>query len=131
MIFIVAFITNAIWENLHSTLYDSFMGAEITEFILLRAALADAFIIAIIALPFLFSPLYRARSWMIIPLGVVVAIGIEWYAFTMNMWVYNDYMPIVPLLSVGVTPMIQLGLLGYLSFKIQEKIHFYRFPPIR
>ena len=52
LIFISAFVLNLIWENLHSFLYESYMGGKITEFILLRATLADAIMITVIILPF-------------------------------------------------------------------------------
>jgi len=31
-------------------------------------------------------------------------------------------MLVIPVLSVGLTPAIQLGLLGYFSYKIQKRI---------
>jgi len=120
LIFFVAFILNVIWENLHSFLYDNYIGGKITEFILLRATLVDAIIIVVLCLPFIFFPSFKKQSWIIIPLGFIVAINIEWWALQTNRWSYNVYMPIIPFLSVGLTPAIQLGLLGYLSFKIQE-----------
>lgn len=98
------------------------MGGKITEFVLLRATLADAIMITIVALPFVFISSLRKQSWVIIFVGLVLSISIEWYALATGRWAYNAYMPIIPLLSVGLTPAIQLGLLGLLSFKIQEYI---------
>lgn len=120
LVFVAAFILNAVWENLHAFLYDNYMGGAITQFILLRATLSDAVIITIIALPFVFVSSLRKQSWVLIIIGLVIAISIEWYALQTGRWAYNTYMPIVPILRVGLTPMIQLGFLGYLSFKIQE-----------
>ena len=122
LIFATAFILNAIWENLHVFLYDNYMGGRITELVLLRATLADAVMITVIALPFVLFPSWRRQNWIIIFVGLVLAIGIEWYALLTGRWAYNVYMPIIPLLSVGLTPAIQLGLLGLLSFRIQEYI---------
>ena len=121
-VFAAAFILNAVWENFHAFLYANYMGGKITEFILLRAALADAAMITAIALPFIFYLPLKRRSWIIVLLGFVLAVCIEWWALSTGRWTYNAYMPIIPLLSVGLTPAIQLGLLGYLSFKIQEYI---------
>jgi len=119
-VFVVAFVLNAVWENLHSFLYVNYMHGQITEFILLRAALVDAVIITIIALPFILFPSIKKRSLVILPLGFILAICIELWALQTGRWAYQGYMPIIPLLSVGLTPAIQLGVLGYLSFKIQE-----------
>ena len=121
-VFIGAFILNAIWENLHVFLYDNYMGGAITEFILLRAALADAAMIAAITLPFILFPALQKRSWLIVLFGVILAIGIEWWALGTGRWAYNEYMLVIPVLSVGLTPAIQLGLLGYFSYKIQKRI---------
>ena len=119
-IFIVSFILNIVWENFHSIFYDNYMGGKITEFILFRAALADAIIIIIITLPFLLFLSFKKRSWAIIFIGFVVSIGIEYYVLTTGMWEYNILMPIIPFLSIGLTPTIQLGLLGYISFQVQK-----------
>jgi hypothetical protein len=121
-IFIIAFILNAIWENLHSVLYANYMGGKITEFILLRATLADAITIVIITLPFLFFPTLKKHNWLIILIGFILAVGIERYALSAGRWAYNALMPIIPFIAVGLTPAIQLGLLGYISFKIEEYI---------
>lgn len=120
LIFIVAFVLNVVWENLHSLLYANYMGGGITEFILLRAALVDALIIAGISLPFLFSPPLKKQNWMIIFIGLAVSVGIERYALSTGRWAYNALMPIIPFLAVGLTPTVQLGLLGYVSFKVAE-----------
>lgn len=121
IIFVTAFVLNLVWENLHSFLYDNYMGGGITELILLRATLADAIMITLVVFPFIFLSSLKRFDWLIIFAGVVVAICIEWYALATGRWAYNAYMPIIPILSVGLTPFIQLGLLGYVSFKIQER----------
>ncbi len=122
IVFLAAFVLNLVWENLHSFLYDNYMGGKITELILLRATLADAVMVTIIALPFLLISTFKKYNWLIIIIGMIVAVGIEWYALATGRWEYNFYMPVIPLISVGLTPAIQLGLLGYLSFKLQERL---------
>ena len=121
-IFLVSFFLNFIWENLHVFLYDNYMGEEITELILLRASFVDALIISVISLPFLYSGFLKSREWIIIPIGFVWAIAMECYALNTGRWAYNDLMPIIPLINVGLTPAIQLGLLGYVSFKLGHRL---------
>src|SRR3990167_5963264 len=116
LIFILSFFLNLIWENLHSFLYIGYMGGTITEFILLRASVADAIIITILSLPFIFVPRLKGKSWLIIFVGILIAIFVELYALNTGRWAYNEYMPIIPTLGAGLTPTIQLGLLGYLSY---------------
>lgn len=118
LIFVLSFVLNALWENAHSFLYAEYRGGVITEFVLLRASLADAIIIALITLPFVLWPKWRKRGWVVVIIGVLVALGIEWFALGTARWAYNQYMPIIPILSVGLTPTVQLGLLGYLAYWI-------------
>ena len=121
-IFVFAFILNLIWENLHSVFYDNYMGGKITEFILLRASFWDAIIIVLITLPFIFYYSLRKQNWLIILAGIVVSIFIEYWGLETGRWAYNSFMPIIPILGVGLTPAIQLGLLGYISFKIMKYV---------
>jgi hypothetical protein len=115
LIFLLAFATNYIWEHAHSLLYSSYRGSAITEFILLRATLADAVLITFITLPFLLSVRLAKRSWLIIIIGIAVSVGIEEHALATGRWAYNALMPMF--LGVGLTPAIQLGLLGYLIYR--------------
>ena len=124
-LFSIAFILNLVWENAHAFLYGAYQGGAITEFILLRATLADAVMITAISAPFLFFPLIKKYSWLIVVIATSVAVCIEWYALATNRWAYNQYMPIIPGLGVGLTPTVQLALLGYLSYLIED-----RFPSI-
>lgn len=119
-IFIIAFILNIVWENLHSVFYANYMSGKITELILLRASLVDAFIIVIITLPFVFFSTLKNKSLLIILVGILVSIFIEYWGLETGRWVYNSLMLIIPVLGIGLTPAIQLGLLGYISFKITE-----------
>lgn len=121
-IFTLSFVLNVIWENLHSVLYDNYMGGKITELILLRASLADAIIITVITLPFVLYPSLKKHSWMIILFGFLVSLLNEYHAFLTDRWAYNSLMPIIPFLGTGLTPTIQIGLLGYLTFKIGERL---------
>lgn len=117
----MSFIFNLIWEHLHAQLYAGYMGGEITEFILFRASIVDALIITLISLPFVLVPSLKSKSWLIAAIGILVAILIELYALNTGRWAYNAFMPIIPILGVGLTPTIQLGLLGYLSYRLVTK----------
>ena len=121
-LFSIAFVLNLAWENAHAFLYSAYQGGAITELVLLRATLADAIMITAIALPFVFFPLIKKYSWLIVVIATSVAVCIEWYALATNRWSYNQYMPIIPGLLVGLTPTVQLGLLGYLSYLIEERM---------
>lgn len=113
--FLSAFVLNVIWENLHAFLYAGYKGGAVTEYILVRASLFDALIITSIVVPFLYITFLSRRGWLIFIIGTAVAITNEYYGLSTGRWAYTSLMPILPLLKVGVTPAIQLGLLGYFT----------------
>ena len=121
-IFATSFILNLIWENLHSIFYANYMGGNITEFILIRASVFDAILITIILLPFLYVSYFKNKTWLIFVVGIVIAILNEYYGLSTGRWAYNSMMPIIPILNIGLTPAIQLALLGYISFKTEEYV---------
>jgi hypothetical protein len=122
LIFFSSVVLDTLWQNLHVFLYANYKGREITEFILLRAVLFDAIVIVLITAPFLFSAELKKRGWLIIVFGIIVSILIEWWGLSTGRWAYNSLMPMIPLLRAGLTPTLQLGLIGYASFKITEKL---------
>ena len=44
-------------------------------------------------------------------LGGAFAVAVEWHALAAGRWSYSDRMPVVPVLGVGVWPLLQLTLL--------------------
>lgn len=118
LFFAVSFVLNAVWEHAHSLLYASYQGGPITEFILLRASVGDAVILTALALPFFFSAYFRKRRFLIVPPALALAAAIELAALPAGRWAYNAHMPLVPLLHIGWTPFVQLGILGYVALRI-------------
>jgi len=115
-IFGLAFLLNLVWEFLHSDLYVSYKGAEITDFILFRASVVDSFIILVIV--FLAQRWTKKTGSFVLVAGLVAAITIELWAMQTSRWVYKDIMPIVPFLGIGLTPVVQLALSGWVTQKL-------------
>ena len=113
VVFSTAFLLNFLWENLHEVMYVQYQGGEITRLILFRAALFDAAIITVFAAVLLLLPWPRTRLWLMPVLGVVFAVYLEWFALATGRWEYNALMPLIPLLNVGLSPSLQLGLTGW------------------
>ena len=51
-------------------------------------------------------------------LGGGFAAAFEWYSLASDRWTYNELMPIIPVLGVGLWPLLQLPLLVPLSWAI-------------
>ncbi|KKR21274.1 MAG: Membrane protein [Parcubacteria group bacterium GW2011_GWE2_39_37] len=122
IVFGSALILNFIWENLHSALYLHYKQGAITEFILLRASLVDAIIIILLVGIFLFLGLLPKYDWLIIITGILVSVNIELWALATERWAYSPAMPILPILDIGLTPAVQLGLTGYLAYHLGFRI---------
>ena len=121
-IFTIAFVLNAVWENAHAFLYVHYQGEFITGMTLLRASLFDAVITTFIALLFFNIIKTQYALYLSVFTLVVFAIGLEWWAIETSRWAYGEGMPIIPFLNTGLTPTIQLGLLGYISIRIALKL---------
>ena len=117
-VFALAFATHLMWEYAHSFLYEAYQGSAITGFVLFHAALGDAVILTVLAALFMNVPFLRQRAWLVVPVGIVIAVAIERYALAAGRWAYGPHMPLVPFLHIGLTPTLQLGLLGYLVFTL-------------
>lgn len=105
---------------MHSVLYASYMGGAITNAILFRAALFDAVVIAIFSYPFLRFERLKQKRWVLYLGLFIFAVILEKWALATGRWMYADTMPIIPFLNVGLTPAIQLGILGYIPLKISD-----------
>jgi hypothetical protein len=57
---------------------------------------------------------------MIIVIGMIVAVLNERYGLSTGRWTYDDLMPIIPIIKTGLTPTLQLGIFGYVAYKISE-----------
>lgn len=126
IIFVAAFILNLLWEELHSVFYVSYQGGAITHLILLHAALFDATVITVFSYLFLlWKPGFYNCGSLVSTAAFAVslilfAILLEKWALLTGRWVYADAMPLIPMLNVGLTPIIQLGILGYISIRASD-----------
>jgi hypothetical protein len=117
ILFIIAFLLNFAWEEAHSVLYTHYKDGPITHAILLHASLFDATVITFLGAAFLFTPALRKRMWLVLVIGFIFAVLLELFALHTNRWAYTGAMPVIPILKVGLTPSMQLALLGYLSIR--------------
>lgn len=120
-IFALSFVLNLAWEHAHALLYAGYQGSPITKFILWRATLADAVFITAIAAVIFSAPFLRKHEWLMVPLGLVLAVCIELWALHTGRWAYNPLMPVIPWLNIGLTPTLQLALTGYAALWLTRR----------
>jgi len=125
---LVAFALNWLWEMLQMPAYAEMAGRSWSESALRRAlaALADVgFTCAAHATGALAAGYLSwgmSGKWNIYATGALVAGAIgtaaEWDAVRSGRWSYTDRMPMVPVLGLGLWPVLQLALLAPLAFAI-------------
>ena len=123
----VILILNIIWEFSHHFLYVDLSGIP-KYFHLIIASFADTFILfsifAIISLK------HKNLNWIknpskfdylvVIFLGLIIAIYIEIINLSLGRWEYTAAMP--TLFGIGISPLIQLALIGIISLIFIKKI---------
>lgn len=119
---IFAFLLNLVWELAQVPLFAGMPTADHWRAILDcgRATLGDV-VIALVAFGSV-AVVAGSRSWVLRPtvrqavgfvaVGVVITVVMEWLATrVLNRWVYAESMPVVPVLGVGLSPVLQWLLL--------------------
>jgi hypothetical protein len=117
--FFAAFLLNVTWEVCHSMLYDwdppmheyipviVWMAAKDALWVLIfyfaaAAALLDLFWV---------EKKNRTGFYIMALCGFMFSVGIELHAQATGRWYYNELMPVIPLLGIGLTPIMQMTLL--------------------
>lgn len=130
---VLAFIFNFAWEVMQMPLYkDSPFTITHIAFCAL-ASVADAIMVLLIYFSFAF--IYKNKLWVkdltlpriliLILCGAIGAIIAETRHVSAGNWAYDSSMPIIPIIEVGLSPVLQFMLLPliiyYLSYKKTKK----------
>ncbi len=118
-IIILTFFLNLVWEKLQMYFYsDTVRFSEHWERCLV-ASLGDVFLVGVIF--FLQAIIFQDGHWFIsgnitkwitlVALSIIVAIIVETWGLHTGRWAYHSRMPIVPLLEVGILPILQMVVL--------------------
>ena len=122
----LAFLFNLAWELLQLPLYkNSAYDVEHIAFCAL-ASLAD--VLMVLLLYFGFAFIFKDAFWiqdlqfkrvlLLIILGGVGAVLFEMRHLLLGSWAYDKSMPILPFVSVGITPVVQFMILPVLIYFI-------------
>lgn len=128
---ITAFIFNFIWEMGQVAFYKPHFDGVLDLIIVhLRATIGDAIIFLFIYA--LASLILRDTRWILknkteslylaLTLGFIFAVAIEKFALITGRWGYSELMPIIPLVGVGLSPVLQLTILAPVVSLITRKL---------
>lgn len=118
-----SFLTNLAWENFHSRYYNSY-NKVLSKSRFFICTLIDTLIVLFIYL--LFAIIYQNFYWMeridyralliLVATGGIIAVIIEKIGLEVNLWTYNNKMPKIPVLEVGLLPVLQLMVLPVIVY---------------
>lgn len=118
----VALVTNAGWELGQRPLY----ATDVSVVRCLSAAIVDTAVAAVAAAAVATTRHPRAFLPAVIALLVVAAVGIETWALATDRWLYAEGMPRA--LGLGLSPLVQLPLLGAVSAWAARRLDGHRSP---
>lgn len=131
-VLVLAFLLNFAWEVLQMPLYkmDAYNLKSIT--FCASAAVADAIMVLLLFMCFalfyskpLLVRLTSSTVLLMMLAGVIGAIVVEKYYVSSGNWTYTESMPIIPLINVGLSPILQFMVLPvliyYLSFQLLKR----------
>ena len=130
--FAIIFGLNFLWEISQMFLYEIHsVGFLNFVFVHVKASLGDVVIFGVMYL--LGLVLFRNKTWFLekrfsvfifaMGSGLFIATLIEKYAIATDRWQYNELMPIIPVLNVGLSPILQLIILPPLTIILAQKIN--------
>ena len=86
-------------------------------------AFKDALVICVIIAIVRTLPYLRTYPWLSIAvLCFGFSTAIEWHALATDRWGYQATMPIVPMLGTGLSPTVQLALLGLATYAVFRRV---------
>ncbi len=128
--FLIAFLLSLIWENLQWPLYQGSGGFWEHFWICFVASLGDVIIVG--AIYAILALLFRDINWIsqfdvkhvfpVLFIGFLVAVGIEKWGLNTGRWQYAE-MPTLPLLNVGLLPILQMLIIPPLVFYGMKKVN--------
>ena len=126
IVLVLAIILNLTWELLQGPLYKGHSYNIKSIAICTLASVADAVMVILIYFSFALiwkNPLWvqhfnRKRVILVMLVGFLGAIAAEVAHTSASSWAYNESMPLIPFVNVGLSPILQFAILPILIYKI-------------
>lgn len=130
LLVVVSFALHLVWEFFHVRLYTDYEHLT-TLPIWLWATLGDAlYTLGAFALVSAFK---GGHEWLgrvgmrdclaLVAVGFFLALFVEYKALAFGRWAYLPEMPIIPILNVGLTPVVQMSILLPLSVLVASLLY--------
>lgn len=132
IVFVVALMINYPWELAQSVLFVRPTSSKGWWWHCLVASAGDGLLVCLIYLAGYgvfgrqdWHEQARARHYAVmLGMGALVAIAVEWVAMDIaKRWEYTDSMPLVPLIDIGIVPIVQMLALPPVIFALAAAYH--------
>lgn len=115
----ISFALHFVWESAHIHLYTGYGDVSGGVPITLWASIGDVlYTLAAVAFFMLMrhernvlAGLQGKDIAVLAIVGFFIALGVEYKALLLHRWAYTEAMPIIPLLGIGLSPVLQMMLL--------------------
>lgn len=126
-IFVVAVLFNYLWERAQASFYVGKADSDIAWWLCLLASLGDG--LRVLLTYAVGRVVLNRRNWFeqpgvrgyvfMLAAGLAISVSVEWATvYTLQWWAYTAQMPLVPVLGVGITPVLQMLVLPPLIFRV-------------
>lgn len=128
VLILVSFVVHFVWEYLHFGLYtdyDHWIGSVPVYWL---ATVGDVlYTLGAFALVSAIKKSYewvpratRADYLMLVALGCLIALFVEYKGLALDRWEYLPEMPLIPILGVGLSPILQMAILLPVTFFVTQ-----------
>ena len=130
LIALASFLLHLAWESLHVQLYTGYEHWTRGVPVVLLATIGDVlYTLGAFALVSGFKGSFdwlrdatRQDYMMLVTLGFLMALFVEYKGLALQRWHYVPDMPLIPILNVGLSPIVQMALLLPLTFFIVSRV---------
>jgi hypothetical protein len=126
-----SFVLHFAWEYMHFGLYRGYEEWAGTIPVYWLATVGD--VLYTLGAFALVSAIKKTYEWihtatlsdylMLVTLGCLIALFVEYKGIALDRWEYLPDMPIIPILGVGLSPVLQMALLLPLSVFLTQRVH--------
>jgi hypothetical protein len=123
----IGFLLNLLWEMAQMPLYTQYHTFA-DHIVCIPASVGDVLLILILYTIVSFSfddwnwirALTKRNTFLLVLLGMLIAIVMEQRALSLGLWGYTIHMPLLPLVHVGLLPVLQMMILPLSTFYISN-----------
>lgn len=128
ILIIVSFIAHFVWEYFHFGLYTDYdhWTGRLPVYVL--ATVGD--VLYTLGAFALVAAIKKSYEWisnatvadylMLVTLGCLIALLVEYKGLALDRWEYRPEMPLIPLLGVGLSPILQMAILLPVTFFLTQ-----------